>query len=198
MKNEREAEFDVDEIFLERWSPRSLSNEMNDEEFNILLEAARWALSNSNSQPWRFLYAKNGSKNWERFFGLLAEFNQLWAKNAAYLVVLISRKSFEANEKGEEKENKLHMLGAGSALMSLALQARMKGWIAHGMAGFDYEKTREELKIPEDFEVDCMIAVGKQGEISSLPERMQQSEKPNSRKSLKEISHEGNFPEEWK
>jgi hypothetical protein len=84
--------------------------------------------------------------------------------------------------------------------MSLALQARIKGWIAHGMAGFDFEKVRKVLQVPDNFNVECMIAVGKQGEIeTSVPERMQKSEKPNERKHIKDIVSEGKFPKEkWK
>jgi nitroreductase len=197
VKNERKAEHEVDKIFLDRWSPRSLNPEMSEEELMVLFEAARWTPSSSNGQPWRFLYAKNGSKDWDLFFNLLGDFNKMWCGKAGFLIVLISRKNFEPDEKGEEKEDALHSFGAGSAFMSLALQARMKNFIVHGMAGFDYDKAREDLGVPDNYQVDCMIAVGKQGEIEEIPERMQKSEKPNSRKEVSEISFEGKFPGDW-
>lgn len=200
VENDRKAEHEVDRIFFERWSPRSLSSEMSEKELFTLFEAARWSPSSSNGQPWRFLYAKNGSKDWNMFYDLLADFNKIWCKNAAYLIVLLSRKKFEPDENGFEENDRHHSFGAGSAWMSLALQAKMKEWIAHGMAGFDIEKTRGVLEIPDNFHIDCMIAVGKQGEIEeSIPDRMQKSEKPNSRKSMREIASEGKFPKDnWK
>ncbi len=199
IKNERIKENDVDDLFIDRWSPRSLSRDMSEKEMMTLFEAARWSPSSSNSQPWRFLYSKNEDENWERYYNLLGEFNKIWCKNAAFLIVLLSRKNFELEE-GEKEEgyDRNHSLGAGMAFMSLALQARMKNFIVHGMAGFDVEKTRKELEIPEGYEIECMIAVGKQGEIEeSIPERMQKSEKPSQRKELNEIISKGKFNEDW-
>ena len=197
VENGRKAEHEVDKVFLERWSPRSLGPDMSEEELMTLFEAARWTPSSSNGQPWRFLYAKNGSEGWELFFNLLVDFNKLWCKNAGFLIVLLSRKNFEPNEKGEEKEDAQHSFGAGSAFMSLSLQARLKDLVVHGMAGFDYEKAKKELGVPDNYQIDCMIAVGKQGEIEEFPERMQKSEKPNSRKKVYEIIAKGRFPEIW-
>ncbi|MBI5804005.1 nitroreductase family protein [Candidatus Pacearchaeota archaeon] len=200
IENRREREYDIDEIFIRRWSPRSLSSDMSEKELMSLFEAARWSPSSSNGQPWRFLYAKNGSDEWSLFYELLDDFNKIWCKNAAYLIVLLSRKNFEQNEIGEEIRDPHHSFGAGSAWMSLALQARIKEWIAHAMAGFDVSAARRILKIPESYHIDCMIAVGKQGEIeNSIPERMRNSEKPNERKKTDEIVRKGKFPEEeWK
>jgi len=196
IKNERKTEHSVDKIFIERWSSRSLSSDVSEKEFMSLLEAAKWAPSSSNGQPWRFIYAKNGSKYWNIFYEFLNDFNKIWCKNAGYLLVLLSRKKFEPDEDGKEEINRNHSFDSGSAWLSLALQARMKGLIAHAMAGFDLKKVREALKIPETYNIECMIAVGKQGEVEkSLPERMQKSEKPNARKTIKEISSEGIFPE---
>lgn len=194
IKNERRAEHDIDRIFLDRWSSRALSFENFDEDDLMnLFEAARWAPSSSNAQPWRFLYAMYDSKEWEKFFSLLVDFNKMWCKNAGALIVLISKKDFD-----DGKANRHHSFDSGSAWMSLALQARMKGLIAHGMAGFDAEKARRVLKIPNEYEIEAMIAVGNQGEIENIHERMQKSEKPNERKEVGEISAMGDFPSEWK
>ncbi|MBI2452114.1 nitroreductase family protein [Candidatus Pacearchaeota archaeon] len=199
-KNERKPDYDVDKIFIDRWSPRSLSPDLSEKELMSLFEAARWSPSSSNGEPWRFLYAKNESKEWDIFYDLLTDFNKIWCKNAAYLIVLLSRKNFQPDDKGNEKTDRHHSFGAGTAWMALALQARIKGWIAHGMAGFDIEKAKKNLGIPENYHINCMIAVGKQGEIEkSIPERMQKSEKPNERKKVKDIVYEGRFPrDKWK
>src|SRR3989338_5284656 len=98
VKNPRKPDHKINPLFIKRWSPRSLSGEkISKEELFTLLEASRWAPSSSNEQPWTFLYAHRETKNWKKFFNLLDDFNKLWCKNAAVLVVLISRKNFEEN-----------------------------------------------------------------------------------------------------
>ena len=190
IENERKPEHDVNEIFIKRWSPRSIDKKnFTNEELMSLFEAARWAPSSFNIQPWRFLYSMNGDENWATFFGLLAEFNQIWTKDAGALVVVLSKKT-----NNEGKPNALHSFDTGSAWMSLALQARMKNLIAHGMAGFDYEKAKDILNVPDDYNVEAMLAVGTQGEVENLHERMQKSEKPNERKYVKEFTFKGKFP----
>jgi len=193
--NKRKAAYPIDPIFLKRWSPRAMSGEkITKKELMSLIEAARWAPSNSNGQPWHFLYAMRDTKEWKTYFDLLVEFNQMWCKNAAVLIVLISRKNFE---KGD-KPNRVHTFDTGSAWMSLALQARMNNLVAHGMAGFSEKKAAKNLKIPEGYEVEAMIAIGKPGEISGIHERMQKQEKPNARKPTSQIVANGKFPKSWK
>ncbi len=185
----RKPEYPINPLFLDRWSPRAMSGEsLKDEELMSLFEAAKWAPSSSNIQPWRFIYAKRNSKNWDKFFNLLVEFNQLWCKNASALICLIAKKTDDNNS-----PNRNALSDAGAAWMSLALQASLKNLVAHGMAGFDVEKTRKELKIPDDYEIVHMIAVGKPAPPSVLPERMQKSESPNSRKNISEIVFDGEF-----
>lgn len=196
----RKADYPIYKLFLDRWSPRAMSGEeITDEELMTLFEAARWAPSSSNEQPWRFVYAKRDTPHWNRLFGLLVEFNQMWCKNAAVLVCLIAKKSFkckkdEKEEDCEEKPNRNHMSDSGAAWENLALQASLKGLVCHGMAGYDVEKAREELKVPDDYEVVHMFAIGKPGDISVLHERMQKSEKPNTdRNPVKDFIFEGEF-----
>jgi len=119
----------------------------------------------------------------------MVEGNKLWANNAAVLVVVISRKNFEHNK----KPSKTYQYEAGSAWENLALEAASRGLIAHGMAGFDYEKARKDLDIPDNFDVMAMIAVGKMGPKESLPPQLQEKEHPNDRKPLSEIIMEGQF-----
>ncbi|MGH7790937.1 MAG: nitroreductase family protein, partial [Thermodesulfobacteriota bacterium] len=115
----RKPEFDVDEIFLNRWSPRAMSGEeISEAELMSLFEAAKWAPSSFNNQPWRFLYSRRDSENWGLFFNLLAEFNQAWAKNASALIVIISRKTFDHNG----KPSRTHSFDTGAAWQNLALQ----------------------------------------------------------------------------
>jgi len=187
-KTPRKSQYDINPLLLHRWSPRAMSGEeISDTELMRLFEAARWAPSSYNGQPWRFIYAKRNTEHWDRFFNLLAEGNKNWTKNAALLVVVISRKNFEFNEKPAIT----HQFDAGSAWENLALEASSRGIVAHGMQGFDYEKAGVDLGVPHDFEVMAMIAIGKKGPIEILPPELQEKEKLTDRKPLKEIIMEG-------
>jgi nitroreductase len=184
----RKPAYPINPLILNRWSPRSMTGEeLGDDDIMSLFEAARWAPSSYNNQPWRFIYAKRDTKHWDRLFNLLAEANKIWTKNAALLAVVISRKNFEYNE----KPARTHQFDAGSAWENLALEASSRGIVAHGMQGFDYEKARVELGIPIDFEVMAMIAIGKRGPKENLPSELQDKEKPTDRKPLKDIIMEG-------
>jgi len=184
----RKSNYPINPLILNRWSPRSMTGEaLNDDDIMSLFEAARWAPSSYNNQPWRFIYAKRNTEHWDRFFNLLAEGNKNWTKNAALLVVVISRKNFEFNEKPAIT----HQFDAGSAWENLALEASSRGIVAHGMQGFDYEKAGVDLGVPHDFEVMAMIAIGKKGPIEILPPELQEMEKLSDRKPLKEIIMEG-------
>jgi nitroreductase len=186
----RNSAYPINLLILNRWSPRSMTGEeLGDDDIMSLFEAARWAPSSFNNQPWRFIYAKRNTEHWERLFNLLVDANKIWAKNAALLVVVISRKNFEYNE----KPARTHQFDAGSAWENMALEASSRGIVAHGMQGFDYEKSRETLGIPPDFEVMAMIAIGKKGPKENLPPELQEKEKPNDRKPLKDIIMEGAY-----
>jgi len=160
--------------------------ELDDDTIMSLFEAAR---PSYNNQPWRFIYAKRNTLYWDRLFNLLAEPNKVWTKGAALLVVVISRKNFEHNE----KYSITHQYDAGAAWENLALEASSRGLVAHGMAGFDYVKTRIDLQIPDSFDVMAMIAIGKKGPKDNLPQQLQEIEYPSDRKPLAEIVMEGQF-----
>ncbi len=186
----RKPDHDIEPILFHRWSPRAMSGEqISEQELMTLFEAARWAPSSYNAQPWRFLYARRGTVNWDRFFDLMVEFNQSWTKHAAVLVVVVSRKTFESNDQAAPT----HSFDAGAAWQNLALQGSTMGLVVHGMQGFDYEKARAVLNIPEHFQVDAMIAVGKPGKREDLPEDLQEREQPSDRKPVAEIAIEGGF-----
>ena len=154
-----------------------------------LFEAARWAPSSYNGQPWRFIYAHRDTSHWEKLFGLLVPFNQSWVNRASVLVVIISKKTFEYND----KTARTHSFDTGSAWMSLALQGSMNGLVVHGMEGFDYEKAREVLRIPEDFVIEAMCAIGKPGKKEDLSAELQEREEPSDRRPLEDVVYDGVF-----
>jgi nitroreductase len=186
----REAKYPIDELFLDRWSPRALSGEpLTEEELFTLFEAARWAPSSYNNQPWRILYARRDTEHWRTFFGLLVEGNQSWAKDAAALLLFVSKETFDFN--GQSYPT--YSFDTGAAWENLALQATLLGLVTHGMQGFDYERARTELNIPEGFRVEAMIAVGRPGDPEKLPEQLREREAPSDRKPLSAITCEGAF-----
>ena len=186
----RTPDHPIHDLFLRRWSPRAMTGEpLSDAELNSLFEAARWAPSTYNEQEWRFLFARTGSPHWPAFFGLLAEPNRVWCENAAALVVVLSKKTFTRNG----KPNPVHTFDAGAAFENLALQAAHMGLVCHGMAGFNQSRTRVDLKVPDDFEVEAMIALGRPGNRGDLPDDLRSRETPSGRKPLREIISEGPF-----
>ncbi len=185
----RKLENNVHEIFISRWSPRAMSGEEIDEAaLKTLFEAARWAPSSNNNQPWRFIYARRNTPYWDTIFGLMNEGNQVWAKNAAVLMVVISKTTFDSG-----KPARTHSYDTGAAWVSLALQGSLNNLVVHGMQGFDYERARKELRVPDDYNVEAMIAVGRHGKKEDLPDYQQEREFPSSRKSIAEITMEGIF-----
>jgi len=160
-----------------------------DEELFSLFEAARWAPSSYNNQLWRFIYAKRDTEHWEKLFNFLVEGNQSWVKDAAVILVLISKSTSDQNG----SFMRTHSFDAGSAWENLALQGSINGLVVHGMQGFDYEKATSELNVPDEYKVEMMIAIGKPGSPEILPEKLQEIEKPSGRKNIKEIVNEGEF-----
>lgn len=186
----RNSKYDLNPAILNRWSPRSMTGEkISHDEVLSLFEAARWAPSSYNNQPWRFIYANKESQHWNTLFNLMIEFNQSWAKNASVLVVIMSSKNFEYNG----NPSRTHSFDTGAAWENLAIEATSRGLVTHAMEGFDYEKTRKDLEIPDDYEVNAMIAIGKEGEKEQLSKELQEKEFPSDRKPLSEIMMEGKF-----
>ena len=154
-----------------------------------LFEAARWAPSSFNSQQWRALYARRGTEHWPIFFDLLVDANKAWAKNAAVLVVFISRKNFDDND----EPSVTHSYDCGAAWENFALQGFHQGLVIHGMEGFDYDRARKELKVPDEFQVEAMAAVDRLGPKELLPEKLQARESPNNRRKVWESVFKGPF-----
>jgi nitroreductase len=188
----RKADHPIERLLLDRWSPRAMSGEpISRGELMTLFEAARWAPSSFNAQQWRALYAHRDTEHWQTFFDLLVAANKAWAKNAAVLVVFISRKAFEYNN----EPSVTHSYDAGAAWENFALQGFRLGLVIHGMEGFDYDRARKELRIPDEFQVEAMAAVGRPGSKELLPEKLRARESPNDRRKLSESVFEGPFPE---
>ena len=185
----------IDALFLERWSPRAFDGSgMPDEDLFTIFEAARWAPSAFNSQPWRFLYAKIGDSNWQRFLSLLIPWNQKWAHSASVLIYILSDTLPFVDKAGEPASSHTHSFDAGAAWACLALQATRMGYHAHGMSGIEHERARAELRVPERFRLEAAAVIGRIGDPAMLDEKLRAREMPSGRKPLGEFVHAGNFP----
>lgn len=186
----RKADYPIESLFINRWSPRAMSGEpITETELMSLFEAARWAPSSFNNQPWRFIYARRNTPHWDRMFRLMVPFNQKWAQNAAVLILTISHNKFDYNG----NPSRTHSLDTGAATENIHLQAFLMGLICHGMEGFDYDRARTEYAIPDDYTVEAMYAIGKKGNIKDLDPELQEREKPSDRKHVQEFVFEGMF-----
>ncbi len=196
MTNQREPDYPIHEIFLNRWSPRAFTAQpITREELLTMLEAARWAASSYNSQPWRFIYALRDTPSWERFLNLLVPFNQSWAKESSALVFLVSSPTMRSPRSGNEVPSPTHSLDAGTASGYFALQASLMGWYVHGMVGFDANRAFEDLSVPNGHKVEAVYAVGRKADPAGLPEELRARELPSDRRSLEELAFEGGFPQ---
>jgi nitroreductase len=185
--NNRKTEYDINDVFLNRYSPRAMSGEaVSKQELMILLEAARWAPSSMNAQPWRFIYTMKGSPDFDLFLPFIFEKNRIWSKNASALIVVISKNNLD-----DGSFSIPHSFDTGAACENLALQVTKMGLVSHAMGGIDKNIVKKELEISDDYTVEIMIAIGKPGKIDDLPEALREREKPSDRKALAEISFEG-------
>jgi nitroreductase len=185
----RRADYDIDLIYLKRWSPRSfLDKVIPDDILYSLFEAARWAPSAANVQPWRFIVAKK-EEDRERFLAFINEGNTTWCSNAPVFVAVVSK---VAEERFGGK-NPSHAFDVGAAWGFFALEAARKGLITHAMGGFNKNLAREALNVPNDYEIHAIIAVGYQGSKDSLNEAHKNREKPSGRRPVEDFTFEGVF-----
>jgi nitroreductase len=167
----------------ERWSPRAFSDEkINDEDIMGILEAARYAPSCYNEQPWRFIVAKDKEKL-EKMNEILFDGNKVWASKAPALILVLSKKTFERNG----KDNYWHTFDAGTAWGYLSLEAQKRGLITHAMGGFNKNKAKEIYNISDDYSIITVIAVGKYGNKEDLPDNIKAMEKPSIRKPIEDL-----------
>ena len=188
----RNAAHPVNEVFINRWSPRAFDGSaMPAADLKTLFEALRWAPSSNNLQPWKLLYAHKGTPAFDAFVSGLSERNQRWAKNASVLIYLLSNQMQPNAEK--PTPNKAHAFDAGAAWAHLALQAHMMGYATHAIGGFDEATARAALKVPNDYHINIAIALGRRADKMTLPEDLQARELPSQRKSIEEFTREGLF-----
>jgi len=175
----------VDPLFIERWSPRAISSEpIPPDVLASLFEAARWAPSSSNEQPWLFMYADQPAAL-EKYRSILVEQNRVWADKAPVLIVIFARRNFVRNG----QPNRLYAFDTGAAWMSLAMQAHKLGLFVHAMAGFSQEKAYELFRVDQNqYEAMAAIVVGKYGDPALLSPALREREKPSDRKPLSEVA----------
>ncbi|MEM1113313.1 MAG: nitroreductase family protein [Pseudomonadota bacterium] len=169
--------------FVDRWSPRAFAEgEVSDEALSRIIEAARWAPSCFNEQPWRF-YTSHGG-NFDDYLKLLVEPNQVWARNASVIGFLVGKKNFARNG----KPNPVFALDCGAAWMSLALQTSAEGLYSHGMMGIEHDAVAEYLSLDADEDAVLMgFAIGHIGDAADLPESLREREAPSGRHALADI-----------
>lgn len=192
MEKPAPVEYPVQDIIKNRWSPRAFANKpVSPEVLRSLFEAARWAPSSSNEQPWAYIVAtKDDPENFEKSLGALIEFNAGWAKNAAVLVIAVAELAFARNN----APNRNAQYDVGAASMQLSLEATARGLVVHQMAGFDPETAKESYDIPQGWEPIAAMAIGYPGDASSLPEPYQSRENaPRSRKPIREFVMSGQW-----
>jgi nitroreductase len=186
------TDFPVHDLIRHRWSPRAFSDKPVDPAvLASLFEAARWAPSSSNEQPWAYLVAtKDNPEDFAKTLSVLVEFNAAWAKNAPVLALAVSHLKFQSN--GNPNRNAFYDTGAATVLFSIEALAR--GLYVHQMGGFDAAKAKQVFEIPDDWEAIAAFAIGYPGDSDSLPQKLQDREvAPRTRKPLAEFVMSGRW-----
>lgn len=175
----------VEDLILRRWSPRAFAaKDVPSSDLKKIFEAASWAASSYNEQPWRFFVGRRGDATYQKIFDVLVEFNQGWAKSAPVLILSVGSNRFAQN--GNPNYYALHDTGAATA--TLALQATALGLHTHSMAGFDHSKARRAFSVSTDYEIGAVTALGYMGDPETLHDQLRAAElAPRSRKSLNEF-----------
>lgn len=184
----REFDHPIDDQFIDRWSPRSFKKqEMDKNDLFSILEAARWAPSCMNEQPWLLFYPED-SNQLKSFQNLLVPANKVWAENASTLLYLFARKNF----KKDGSINRHAPFDCGAAWMSIALQARKLGFYSHAMAGIKLDEVYKAFNLSEkEYECMCAIAIGFKAEKELLPEKLQERESPSPRAPISDFIKSG-------
>jgi len=175
----------VEGLFLRRWSPRAFADkDVSNDDLKKIFEAARWAASSYNEQPWRFFLGRRGDSTYQKIFDSLVEFNQGWAKSAPLLILSVGSNKFAQN--GKPNQYSIHDTGAATAYLSL--QATALGLHTHSMAGFDHAKARRAFNVSADYDIGAVTALGYLGDPNTLHDQMREQEtSPRQRKSLSEF-----------
>ena len=186
-----ETDFPIHDLFAERWSPRSFTDEEIDHgTLGSLLSAAQWAASAFNEQPWRFVLGRRGDEVFEAIFAALMPGNQPWAGKAAALAIVVAKDTYSHHG----KPNAHAWYDCGQAVAQLVGEATAQGWSVHQMAGYSAEAAREAFGIPDDFQPVAAIAIGRLGPAEALPAPLDEREAaPRTRRPLAETV----FGKQW-
>lgn len=160
---------EINELILKRWSPVAFDPKpVEFEKIHLLFEAAKWAPSGNNAQPWRFIYATKDMPEYETFLELMSEPNRVWAKTAPLLVLALA----QVVSIYKNRANRLAFYETGMAVSNLLIQATSMDLLVHQMAGYDHERAKEILVIPTRYEPAALMAIGYKGDPSILPEKV--------------------------
>lgn len=188
--DKRKAEYPVHPLFIDRWSPRGMTGEaVSEQELMTMFEAARWAPSSTNAQPWRILYARRDTAHWPAYTSLLFDGNRSWGDRAGALLLFVSHTFNDVMGSASDT----HSFDTGAAWENLALQGYLLGLAVHGIAGFHRDRARELLKIPTEFHLEAMVVIGRPGAHDLLSDAHRARETPNDRRPLSRTVCEGEF-----
>lgn len=186
---QRKADYEIDPIYIERWSPRAFSSkQVEQEKLHKIFEAARWAPSAANWQPWHFIFARSDEDK-KRFLSFIYEGNVEWCQHAPVLLAIVSKTT--RNEQGDP--NHFHAFDTGTAWGYLTLEAKRQGLITHGMGGFDREKAKEILALPDNYEVQAVVAIGYHDPDAPLSDKNREREFPSNRCPQSDFVFEGSY-----
>jgi nitroreductase len=186
MKPIPEFEYPIHDLLQKRWSPRSFSDTpITIEILMCLFEAARWAASGMNEQPWRFIYAiKKDKEKYEKLLSCLVDANKIWANTAPVLVITLIKKYFEK----KNVKNEWAMYDLGLAMGNLTTQASSQNLFVHNMSGFSVETVKNIFNLPDDLQPITMLAIGYLGKADFLPDKLREREESlQKRKPLKDL-----------
>lgn len=192
MQKPAPADAPIHQLIRDRWSPRAFSDKpVAPDVLRSIFEAARWAPSSYNEQPWAYFVAtKDDPENFSKLLSVLVEFNQGWAKQAPVLALAVAELNFATT--GQPNRNGEYDTGAASAL--LCVEATARGLVVHQMAGFDPDKARQVFTIPKEWAPVAAMAIGYPGDHASLPQALQERElAPRTRKALAEFVMSGSW-----
>ena len=186
MKKTAETSVELHPLIAERWSPRAYdaSATVSDADLTAFLEAARWAPSAMNGQPWRFIVARRGDEHFQRLQSTLSGFNQVWAPSASLFIVVTTKTT---QDDGQPRTSAMYDAGLAAGL--LTVEAHHRGYVVHQIGGFDRDVVKSEFNIPEEIAPIVILAIGKQAPISSITDEALKAreEAPRTRLPLNEL-----------
>jgi nitroreductase len=196
MSKQAKTKYGIHFLLESRWSPRSFRDDgVEKEKLQRIFEAAQWAPSSMNEQPWKFIVGEKGTDSYNKIFESLLDMNKRWAKNAPVLIVSLAKKNFTR----DGRENFHFLYDTGQAVAHLTFQATHEGLYAHQMGGFNFEVLKYNFTIPEEFYIVTVIALGYLGKPEILDDDLKSRELADrERKDIGEIFYVDRFGNSWK